>query len=134
MGVADAAGPSTHAVPALTVVHAAAQPLLPRDAPGFHGKGMLRYVGERSVPTLRARRMHACVRRACQMYATPCLGRARVLASPCSLRLPTLQRYLRFDDGDRFIKVGTDSPENLLAYYEFDGACACDRLHVRALA
>ena len=28
---------------------------------------------------------------------------------------------MRFDNGEYFIKVGTDSPENLLAYYEFDG-------------
>jgi hypothetical protein len=29
--------------------------------------------------------------------------------------------YLRHDNLDYFIKVGTDSPENLLGYYEFDG-------------
>ena len=31
------------------------------------------------------------------------------------------ERYLRFDDGDFFLKVGADSPENLLGYFEFDG-------------
>ncbi|MDX1530974.1 MAG: DUF5060 domain-containing protein, partial [Rhodothermales bacterium] len=30
------------------------------------------------------------------------------------------ERYLRFDDGSYFIKVGADSPENFLAYSEFD--------------
>lgn len=29
--------------------------------------------------------------------------------------------YLRFDDGGSFIKGGTNSPENLLAYFGFDG-------------
>lgn len=29
--------------------------------------------------------------------------------------------YLRFDDGDPFLKGGTDSPENFLAYFDFDG-------------
>lgn len=31
------------------------------------------------------------------------------------------ERYLQFDDGDFFLKVGADSPENLLGYFEFDG-------------
>lgn len=31
------------------------------------------------------------------------------------------KRYLRFDNGDYFIKGGADSPENLLAYEDFDG-------------
>jgi len=31
------------------------------------------------------------------------------------------ERYLRFDDGTYFLKAGADSPENLLAYSEFDG-------------
>jgi hypothetical protein len=32
------------------------------------------------------------------------------------------ERYLRFNtSGERFLKAGADSPENLLAYYEFDG-------------
>ena len=30
-------------------------------------------------------------------------------------------RYLRFDDGSYFVKGGADSPENLLAYVDFDG-------------
>ncbi len=30
------------------------------------------------------------------------------------------ERYLRFDDGSYFIKGGADSPENLLAYIDFD--------------
>ena len=30
------------------------------------------------------------------------------------------QRYLRFDDGTYFVKGGADSPENLLAYADFD--------------
>ncbi|MBI1356788.1 MAG: DUF5060 domain-containing protein [Acidobacteria bacterium] len=30
------------------------------------------------------------------------------------------ERYLRFADGDRFLKGGADSPENFLGYYEFD--------------
>ena len=30
------------------------------------------------------------------------------------------ERYLRFDDGSYFVKGGTDSPENLLAYGAFD--------------
>jgi Domain of unknown function (DUF5060)/Putative collagen-binding domain of a collagenase/Secretion system C-terminal sorting domain/Dockerin type I domain len=30
------------------------------------------------------------------------------------------ERYLRYDDGEYFIKGGTDSPENFLAYEEFD--------------
>ena len=30
------------------------------------------------------------------------------------------QRYLRFDDGTYFVKGGADSPENLLAYVDFD--------------
>ena len=31
------------------------------------------------------------------------------------------ERYLRFDDGTYFLKGGADSPENLLAYTDFDG-------------
>ena len=31
------------------------------------------------------------------------------------------KHHLRFSNGDYFVKVGTDSPEDLLAYYEFDG-------------
>ena len=31
------------------------------------------------------------------------------------------ERYLRFDDGTYFLKGGADSPENLLAYADFDG-------------
>ena len=31
------------------------------------------------------------------------------------------EHYLRFDNGDYFIKGGADSPENFLAYGEFDG-------------
>lgn len=31
------------------------------------------------------------------------------------------ERYLRFDDGTYFLKGGADSPENLLAYSDFDG-------------
>ncbi|MEZ4700758.1 MAG: DUF5060 domain-containing protein [Rhodothermales bacterium] len=31
------------------------------------------------------------------------------------------QRYLQFDNGDYYIKGGTDSPENFLAYEDFDG-------------
>ncbi len=31
------------------------------------------------------------------------------------------ERYLRFDNGDYFVKAGADSPENLLAYVDFDG-------------
>ncbi|RMH52740.1 MAG: DUF5060 domain-containing protein [Bacteroidetes bacterium] len=31
------------------------------------------------------------------------------------------ERYLRFDDGTYFVKGGADSPENLLAYADFDG-------------
>jgi hypothetical protein len=31
------------------------------------------------------------------------------------------QRYLRFSNGQYFIKGGADSPENMLGYYEFDG-------------
>lgn len=31
------------------------------------------------------------------------------------------QRYLQFDDGSYFLKGGADSPENLLAYTDFDG-------------
>ncbi|HVJ69059.1 MAG TPA: DUF5060 domain-containing protein [Caulifigura sp.] len=30
------------------------------------------------------------------------------------------QHYLRFDNGEYYIKGGVDSPENFLAYYEFD--------------
>ncbi len=30
-------------------------------------------------------------------------------------------RYLRFDSGEYFVKGGSDSPENLLAYVDFDG-------------
>jgi hypothetical protein len=30
-------------------------------------------------------------------------------------------RYLEFDNGERFLKGGADSPENLLAYSDFDG-------------
>lgn len=30
------------------------------------------------------------------------------------------ERYLRFDNGDYFVKAGADSPENLLAYSDFD--------------
>lgn len=31
------------------------------------------------------------------------------------------ERYLQFDDGSYFVKGGADSPENLLAYGDFDG-------------
>lgn len=31
------------------------------------------------------------------------------------------ERYLQFDNGDYFVKGGADSPENLLAYADFDG-------------
>eukprot|EP00040_Diaphanoeca_grandis_P037475 m.244303 g.244303 ORF g.244303 m.244303 type:complete len:1235 (+) comp33825_c0_seq3:192-3896(+) len=31
------------------------------------------------------------------------------------------ERYPKFDNGEYFIKAGSDSPENLLGYYEFDG-------------
>lgn len=31
------------------------------------------------------------------------------------------ERYLRFDNGERFLKGGADSPENLLGYADFDG-------------
>ncbi len=31
------------------------------------------------------------------------------------------EHYLKFDNGEYFIKGGTDSPENLLAYLDFDG-------------
>jgi len=31
------------------------------------------------------------------------------------------ERYLQFDDGSYFLKGGADSPENLLAYSDFDG-------------
>lgn len=31
------------------------------------------------------------------------------------------ERYPRFDSGEYFVKAGADSPENFLAYYEFDG-------------
>ena len=31
------------------------------------------------------------------------------------------EHYLRFDDGRYFLKGGADSPENFLAYFEFDG-------------
>lgn len=31
------------------------------------------------------------------------------------------ERYLRFDSGERFIKAGVDSPENFLAFADFDG-------------
>ncbi len=36
------------------------------------------------------------------------------------LRHPTGERYLRFDDGTYFLKGGADSPENFLAYADFD--------------
>lgn len=31
------------------------------------------------------------------------------------------ERYLRFDSGEYFVKAGSDSPENLLAFADFDG-------------
>ncbi len=34
---------------------------------------------------------------------------------------PADDHYLRFSNGDRFLKGGADSPENFLAYFEFDG-------------
>ena len=34
---------------------------------------------------------------------------------------PSDGHYLRFGNGDRFLKGGADSPENFLGYYEFDG-------------
>lgn len=34
------------------------------------------------------------------------------------------ERYLRFDDGTYFVKGGADSPENLLAYVDFDDTYA----------
>ncbi|MEM8486290.1 MAG: PA14 domain-containing protein [Bacteroidota bacterium] len=34
--------------------------------------------------------------------------------------------YLQFDNGDWYIKGGTDSPENILAYTEFDGTYSLD--------
>lgn len=36
------------------------------------------------------------------------------------------ERYLRFDDGTYFVKGGADSPENLLAYVDFDGTYSLD--------
>ena len=37
------------------------------------------------------------------------------------LRHPVGERYLRFDDGTYFLKGGADSPENFLAFADFDG-------------
>lgn len=37
-------------------------------------------------------------------------------------------RYLRFQNGDYFLKSGTDSPENFLAYEEFDATVDGDSL------
>ncbi len=37
------------------------------------------------------------------------------------LRVVPGSRYLQFDSGEAFLKVGADSPENLLAYSDFDG-------------
>ena len=34
---------------------------------------------------------------------------------------PDGSHYLRFSNGDRFLKGGADSPENFLGYFEFDG-------------
>lgn len=34
---------------------------------------------------------------------------------------PVGEHYLRFSNGDRFLKGGADSPENFLGYFEFDG-------------
>ena len=34
---------------------------------------------------------------------------------------PSGGHYLRFDNGERFLKGGADSPENFLGYFEFDG-------------
>ncbi len=34
---------------------------------------------------------------------------------------PSDGHYLRFGNGDRFLKGGADSPENFLGYFEFDG-------------
>ncbi len=34
---------------------------------------------------------------------------------------PSSGHYLQFDNGDRFLKGGADSPENFLGYFEFDG-------------
>ena len=34
---------------------------------------------------------------------------------------PAGGHYLRFSNGDRFLKGGADSPENFLGYFEFDG-------------
>lgn len=34
---------------------------------------------------------------------------------------PAGGRYLQFAGGERYLKAGVDSPENLLAYLEFDG-------------
>lgn len=38
------------------------------------------------------------------------------------------ERYLRFQNGDYFLKGGADSPENLLAYADFDGTVDGDGL------
>jgi len=35
-------------------------------------------------------------------------------------------RYLRFSNGDRFLKGGTNSPENLLGYVDLDGTYRSD--------
>ena len=34
---------------------------------------------------------------------------------------PSGSHYLRFSNGERFLKGGADSPENFLGYFEFDG-------------
>ena len=34
---------------------------------------------------------------------------------------PVGEHYLRFSNGERFLKGGADSPENFLGYFEFDG-------------
>ncbi|MDH3648321.1 MAG: DUF5060 domain-containing protein, partial [Saprospiraceae bacterium] len=51
-------------------------------------------------------------------------GYIKVLPSPGSKGrvIPTESRYLKYaDSGDAFLKGGADSPENFLAYHEFDG-------------
>jgi hypothetical protein len=42
------------------------------------------------------------------------------------------ERYLMFDNGERFVKAGADSPENLLGYEDFDGTRSTSRRRLHA--
>ncbi len=43
--------------------------------------------------------------------------------------LPTDQAFLQFANGEWFIKSGTNSPENILAYSDFDGTYSLDAIN-----